>query len=443
MRSAYFCANPDCGILTVAPQEADGGTINIGVAAHITAASPGGPRYDITLTSDERRGSANGIWVCQNCGKLIDSDVTFFDREKLHRWKQAHEQNVKDTFLGRQAVLDRRRIEMLASSAGMTSAAVENVLEAPKALSEALSFEVEARFRPIHDQIQLTIRITNLGPETQVTSVLLTVGGSKISLDFATAMTPQQASYGSLVDENGAFKLTLNANSEREFTVIARKVSKALPEFRDFWKAEVSLQIADQVICKRCALVSNGLAAKLAANSKLQPLQQWLCDTCGLPILHARDGWLEWRDTPANGIQKHTGFKLVHHLLASPTLEDQGCYSDEDYQNTMHLHHVLAQGISWALSLLGVPEAPELVPPYRTVLDVTEWTILIRRLWVPFYEQGRHYVTQGISDGVVDRDHPFDSQMWEHLVEQYVSEDYAATTPPLMEELGEKDPDRD
>jgi hypothetical protein len=39
------------------------------------------------LSSDERVSPANGIWLCQNCAKLIDSDVAQFKIEELQRWK--------------------------------------------------------------------------------------------------------------------------------------------------------------------------------------------------------------------------------------------------------------------------------------------------------------------------------------------------------------------
>lgn len=47
---------------------------NAGVAAHITAASPGGARYDAALTPEARADIGNGIWLCQNHARLIDND---------------------------------------------------------------------------------------------------------------------------------------------------------------------------------------------------------------------------------------------------------------------------------------------------------------------------------------------------------------------------------
>lgn len=67
------------------------GEINIGTAAHISAAAPGGPRYDEKMSRDERSSPDNGIWMCRNHGKSIDSDVKQFTIAILHEWKKQAE----------------------------------------------------------------------------------------------------------------------------------------------------------------------------------------------------------------------------------------------------------------------------------------------------------------------------------------------------------------
>jgi len=87
-RAGWVCSNPDCRCATVGAAEGDDGVINVGVAAHITAASSDGPRYDPSLTSEQRRHHSNGIWLCQKDAKAIDSDEKHFTVEMLQTWKR-------------------------------------------------------------------------------------------------------------------------------------------------------------------------------------------------------------------------------------------------------------------------------------------------------------------------------------------------------------------
>lgn len=91
-RVRHACSNPECENPTMGPDSGEEKTINIGVAAHITAAASGGKRYDPSLTPDQRKSISNGIWLCQSCSKLIDSDEQLFPVEKLRGWKRAAEQ---------------------------------------------------------------------------------------------------------------------------------------------------------------------------------------------------------------------------------------------------------------------------------------------------------------------------------------------------------------
>lgn len=90
-RAGYRCSNPKCRKLTTGPQTHPAKAINIGVAAHIAAASPGGKRYDPTQTSVDRKSVGNGIWLCQSCAKLIDSDGVRYTVELLQGWKSRSE----------------------------------------------------------------------------------------------------------------------------------------------------------------------------------------------------------------------------------------------------------------------------------------------------------------------------------------------------------------
>lgn len=83
--------------MTVAGSEdRKSGLTMVGVAAHITAAAPGGPRYDSLMGHDERSSESNGIWTCQIHGKFIDDNPSVCTTEELRSWKGQHEKWVFD-----------------------------------------------------------------------------------------------------------------------------------------------------------------------------------------------------------------------------------------------------------------------------------------------------------------------------------------------------------
>lgn len=99
-RVGLLCSNPECRALTGGPQSDPAKVVNIGVAAHITAAAQGGPRFDENLSADERSSPTNGIWLCQNCAKRIDSDVSRYPADSLQEWKRSAESRA-DLALGK------------------------------------------------------------------------------------------------------------------------------------------------------------------------------------------------------------------------------------------------------------------------------------------------------------------------------------------------------
>lgn len=94
-RAGQRCSNLDCGVATSGPHHDEDKAINVGVCAHITAASPGGPRYNKFLTPEERGAITNAIWLCQKCAKLIDNDVKTYSEGLIRVWKRRHEAAIK------------------------------------------------------------------------------------------------------------------------------------------------------------------------------------------------------------------------------------------------------------------------------------------------------------------------------------------------------------
>ena len=91
-RAGFLCSFPGCRRLTVGPSEDRESRLSmVGVAAHITAASALGPRYDATLSTVERSSDLNGIWMCQTHAKLIDDNPSTHTVVEIQRWKRQHE----------------------------------------------------------------------------------------------------------------------------------------------------------------------------------------------------------------------------------------------------------------------------------------------------------------------------------------------------------------
>jgi hypothetical protein len=100
-RVASRCSRPGCGQVTSGPAVDTAKRINVGVVAHICAASRGGPRYNSMMTHEERSSYENGIWLCETCAKLIDSDTDRYTPELLRSWKQAAEARALEELLYR------------------------------------------------------------------------------------------------------------------------------------------------------------------------------------------------------------------------------------------------------------------------------------------------------------------------------------------------------
>lgn len=85
------CSMPQCRVITGGAKLLRDNTFSIGVAAHICAASPGGPRYDANMSKEQRKSYENGIWLCQTHARIIDADPSRFPVEILASWKSEAE----------------------------------------------------------------------------------------------------------------------------------------------------------------------------------------------------------------------------------------------------------------------------------------------------------------------------------------------------------------
>ncbi len=117
-RVAYRCSFPGCGIATVGPQYGNPlGVASIGVACHICAASPGGPRYDESMDKTQRKSIENCIWMCENHSVMIDRDEEKYPVELLKAWKVEAEnkaaENLGDYELSKAQLKDTSSLKLL------------------------------------------------------------------------------------------------------------------------------------------------------------------------------------------------------------------------------------------------------------------------------------------------------------------------------------------
>jgi nucleoside phosphorylase len=84
------CAFPDCATNLIL----ESGAL-LAEIAHITASSPGGPRFDQGQREEQRHGFENLILLCPNHHALIDSDPERYDSRRLYEMKALHERKIR------------------------------------------------------------------------------------------------------------------------------------------------------------------------------------------------------------------------------------------------------------------------------------------------------------------------------------------------------------
>jgi len=107
-RAGHKCSI--CVKATSGPGSGAESVLSDGIAAHITAAAPGGPRFESGLSSDERRSAENGIWVCTQHGREIDADEPAFPVDLLRGRKRYREEIARKEMQSRSAPTDRSAV---------------------------------------------------------------------------------------------------------------------------------------------------------------------------------------------------------------------------------------------------------------------------------------------------------------------------------------------
>ncbi len=152
IRAAHFCSNPHCLKLTAGPHSDETKSLTTGHAAHIHAASPNGPRYDKNQTPIQRKAILNGLWLCRECGDIVDKDDAPHSPSLLRQWKTDHEAMVAEVrtkgYAKSLVLLQTRHIELV------TAKKIISVLEDRRALWQTFDAEFPDRVRQSLDYLR-------------------------------------------------------------------------------------------------------------------------------------------------------------------------------------------------------------------------------------------------------------------------------------------------
>jgi hypothetical protein len=117
----FNCVRPGCAKPVTAYDSESGSIKSISTAAHDAGAAEGGPRYDASMTPEQRKAYENGALLCPTCARLVDVDVDRFPPGILVMWQSSS------------ADYRRQRMQMPTAPYGidfrMASSAAQNFLE--------------------------------------------------------------------------------------------------------------------------------------------------------------------------------------------------------------------------------------------------------------------------------------------------------------------------
>ena len=156
----------------------------------------------------------------------------------------------------------------------------------------------------------------------------------------------------------------------------------------------------------------------------LEPLKQFICDSCGEVINSPEEGWIEWLEVYTDDGGRCSKFRICHQKGYSPYKSPLGCYNYTDHPDRadMHLHHFLEEEAIINERLSEVVDNPSARFLGIRVVDVKEYAELLRRIKMPHFEEARLYFQKAKADHFFapdDREYMFDKNKLKLLIEEY------------------------
>ncbi|GAA2057749.1 ABC-three component system protein [Williamsia deligens] len=174
-RSGNKCAYPNCGQDLAIDPQADGDRPKAtGRVAHIAAASPGGPRYDPSMTPEERGSAQNLIYMCGPHHDAADTQLEYHTRAFLEEAKRIHETAVERAVRNALGEVTYEELMVVCTVIASTSAA-------PQKLGVELAVPLQQK-----------IEVNELGPASvqRITDGLSQAARVEAFIGFQNAATP-------------------------------------------------------------------------------------------------------------------------------------------------------------------------------------------------------------------------------------------------------------
>lgn len=147
----------------------------------------------------------------------------------------------------------------------------------------------------------------------------------------------------------------------------------------------------------------------------LIPLKQFYCDTCHQVIEEPQDGFIRWYDTG----NKYLRFGIYHS--GKCLLLKDNYMAREAHLNTFINENYLMANL---LSFLDIGKLHQEEYKGTEIADLREYTEIMRRLTIPYYEEARKYWEEAKNDGYFEGA----SEIWiyavdnlKNLIEKYGS----------------------
>ena len=136
----------------------------------------------------------------------------------------------------------------------------------------------------------------------------------------------------------------------------------------------------------------------------LEPLKQWICDSCSGIIESREDGWVEFltENAPQNqGFPRslYYGFIITHDDQTSPLKPLKCEYSRNKGSGSQRIDVFFKEaGYVHLLSFLDLGKYANKKYEGPQVKDIREFVDFMKRLTVPYYEEARQYFDQANKD---------------------------------------------